>query len=466
MSGPGTDAILQQHLASLKQQGATDDELAQYVEEWDAAHTPHQVPAANVGKTLENGVEVARTPAGVAPRQESDFERNLGRARAATQGLTLGFGDEIGAAVNALDHGGIDPRHPLTSIYKSYVKGRDAERANQGEYAKNHGDENALIQLGAGLIPSTVVGAGLGGVAKGAGLLKQIYQGAKIGGALGGMSGAGYSDSGDTLGDAVSGAEKGAAIGGALPIVARPVTKVVGRLTRALWGRSAPTPSPAAAIDGAGAAPKRLGGDPANDLTMAGKIVEGRVERGMPPLGLDAAGPKPPTPRVRRFDTVGEGSAPPTHDPLQVDAQVEAAANAARQKPGLDIGGGLRVKPARGPDPISEPLMRVDDPYEIASKPVPGETAVPSERVDQRTYMKQHQALSGLRKGDHLEQPIMDEMQRYADMAKQQPDRQLSWLQAAKRLKDATEAFLKDNPGAENPVVRDVLRYMPKGPWT
>lgn len=132
---------------------------------------------------------------------------------------------------------------------------------------------------------------------------------------------------------------------------------------------------------------------------------------------------------------------------------------------GLDIGGGLRVKPARGPDPISEPLMRVDDPYEIVSKPVPGETAAPSERVDQRTYMKQHQALSGLRKGDHLEQPIMDEMQRYADMAKQQPDRQLSWLQAAKRLKDATDAFLKDNPGAENPVVRDVLRYMPKGPW-
>lgn len=143
---------------------------------------------------------------------------------------------------------------------------------------------------------------------------------------------------------------------------------------------------------------------------------------------------------------VTPGTTPP--NPLARGPLGAAKAKAA----GLDIGGGLRVKPARGPDPISEPLMRVDDPYEIVSKPVPGETAAPSERVANREYMRKHSLGSGTRKGtvwdarqDPMIEAMKEDLQRQADASSDESTRDAIYKQW-KALKDEYGA-LGGRPG-------------------
>lgn len=145
-----------------------------------------------------------------------------GVTREMLQGLTLGFSDEIGAAMAAGMAIASGEDRPIGDIYGDIL---ESIRSEQQQFREARPKTAMASQLAGGLL------TGAGGLAKtaatkaaavpltiGQQALRQGARGAATGGALGGIAGAGFSEA-DTAkqlrGDIVSGALLGAGFGGA-----------------------------------------------------------------------------------------------------------------------------------------------------------------------------------------------------------------------------------------------------------
>lgn len=161
-----------------------------------------------------------------------------GRAGAAvsalSQGLTLGFGDELAAALNAPVAAALQGDVSLQNIAQQYQTGVESVRAQQERQR-----EQFPLAYGA----SELVGGAATGAAGAAGLGARGLLGALGAGAgAGGLAGAGYADAetlGEFAGDVAGGAALGAAGGAAL--------SGLGRLGRAALRRVTQTPQTRAA---------------------------------------------------------------------------------------------------------------------------------------------------------------------------------------------------------------------------
>jgi len=129
------------------------------------------------------------------------------------QGLALGFGDEIEAAMRS------------AFSDKTYKEERDRIRAEMDNYRKANSGKALAYELGGGLLTGGI-GAGRAALAKGAGAL---MQGLKTGAATGAVAGAGAADEmSDIPANAVFGAVAGGTLGAAMPAA----INTVGRLGR------------------------------------------------------------------------------------------------------------------------------------------------------------------------------------------------------------------------------------------
>lgn len=139
--------------------------------------------------------------------------------RGAAQGASLGFADEIVGGVKAFGKDMVDAVTGKGSADGDYKQFRDEYR----QADKSAKDENPASytsgEIGGGL--ATVFIPGMG-VVKGAKILNLAKQGA----AIGGVAGAGYSESGDLSGIAKD-AAVGAAIGAAAPYALKGAGKVI-----------------------------------------------------------------------------------------------------------------------------------------------------------------------------------------------------------------------------------------------
>jgi hypothetical protein len=171
------------------------------------------------------------------------------------QGATLGFGDEIGAAIATLpakaiemiseqipgaaanvdkqlrEQGFTGSAIESKGIKDTYKDIRDTTRDYQRQLKEDH----PLTSLGSEIVGGMGTGFGaLGNVAKGAGLGSKVAKGAALGAAQGGVSGAGYSEEDSLAGvakDTGTGALLGGVIGGAIP-VAGATLKSSGQLAK------------------------------------------------------------------------------------------------------------------------------------------------------------------------------------------------------------------------------------------
>src|SRR6185503_6167890 len=93
MSGP--DPILLQHLKALHDHGAADQDLEDYVQEYEHQH---RFKDTSVAAPTDTGESVLPGD----QRKESGAERWMGRLGAGLQGVSLGTSDELGGLTAAM----------------------------------------------------------------------------------------------------------------------------------------------------------------------------------------------------------------------------------------------------------------------------------------------------------------------------------------------------------------------------
>jgi len=157
---------------------------------------------------------------------QSQDRLNLGRA--ALQGATLGFGDELVAGGRAILRGE-SPRKVLMGESETARALLESERANLQSIREKAPNASLGLEVGGGF---AIPGAGILGAAKSAPtMLGSIARGAGAGALAGGIGGAGAARGGvlDRVDDALIGMALGGATGGALgPVGGMVSKKVVG----------------------------------------------------------------------------------------------------------------------------------------------------------------------------------------------------------------------------------------------
>lgn len=145
-----------------------------------------------------------------------------GIARSAHQGLTLGWGDELSGAMDALLGG-------------NYAETRDAERQANSSFKAANPKTAFAAELGGGLLLPAGGAATAGRVLPSLG--RMALTGAAIGGGTGLLSGAGASEAETpegVLADAASTGAVGAGLGAGLGALTRPVVGLIGGVPRVL----------------------------------------------------------------------------------------------------------------------------------------------------------------------------------------------------------------------------------------
>ena len=154
------------------------------------------------------------------------------------QGLTLGFGDELGGGLLAgkdLLQGKTDLDH-IVDAYKSH---RDTIRAGDTAAQEQHPIAFGAGNVAGSLLPMLATG-GAGGAVEGATALGNVGRAAATGAAIGGVSALGNSEK-EGLGsvsDVVPGALGGAALGGALGAAGQGLKGVASKLGQSSFGKS------------------------------------------------------------------------------------------------------------------------------------------------------------------------------------------------------------------------------------
>ena len=158
---------------------------------------------------------------------QKDISHLEGLAAHGTQGLSLGFADELGGAAGAAASY-LDPRDEFEgmSFGDRYSAIRDTARGRMGSYKAEHPVLATTAEIGGGIMSAPALkAAGLLSGLKGADLVRQSTA---LGGLLGGTSGAGYSTADSApglLGDTALGAGMGAAAGYAFPALGNRLAK-------------------------------------------------------------------------------------------------------------------------------------------------------------------------------------------------------------------------------------------------
>lgn len=168
----------------------------------------------------------ARTPS-PTPQPRPGLVRGV--SDAAGQGLTLGWGDEIAAGLNAALHAPFSKE----SLREIYDRELGEERGSIQAFREDHPAASLAAELGGGLTGGLAVGALTGGASAPAevtqvGRVVQALRLARAGAAAGAVGGAGAAEGG--LGERVKGAAGGAAVGAVLAPAAVGAGKLVGRL--------------------------------------------------------------------------------------------------------------------------------------------------------------------------------------------------------------------------------------------
>jgi hypothetical protein len=169
-----------------------------------------------------------------------------GRILAADKGLTFGFGRKtlgrvggaigggIAGVVNALNGGN------WSDVGTGIAEGWDNQkelRQTLDDYAERKPMEALAIELGSSFA-NPVNKLGVGFIGKGSNLVGKVARGAGVSGAIGGLAGAGDSESIDELASNVAGGTAtGMAVGGALPLVGNGL-KLVGRGAKQILGKT------------------------------------------------------------------------------------------------------------------------------------------------------------------------------------------------------------------------------------
>lgn len=141
------------------------------------------------------------------PKQAAAPQSRGTIADAAGQGLTLGFADELSGLVGAIP-AALSTGNNVVDAYKGI---RDAARENYAGYKAENPGTALAAEIGGGLLTG---GVGGGRALAGTAGRQMLGRAALSGAALGGASGAGYSQA-DTVGGLATDTALGAAVGGA-----------------------------------------------------------------------------------------------------------------------------------------------------------------------------------------------------------------------------------------------------------
>lgn len=188
----------------------------------------------------------SNTPKASAQETTDNQSDLAGRILAADKGLTFGFGRKtlgriggavgggIAGVVNALNGG------KLSDIGAGIAEGWDNQqelRQTLNDYAERKPAEALAIELGSSFA-NPVNKLGVGFIGKGSNIASKIGRGAGVSGAVGGLAGAGDTESMNELASNVAGgAGIGAAVGGALPVVGSGL-KLAGRGVKQILGKT------------------------------------------------------------------------------------------------------------------------------------------------------------------------------------------------------------------------------------
>ena len=173
---------------------------------------------------------------GEPEKREAFVPAEKQRGRTFAQGSTLGFSDEIEAAAR-------NPLSALGSIFgaegKEYNERLEIIRSGLEDYRRENPKEALAMELGGAILPTLGAGAltfGTGGAAVAAGtaarLAPTLLRAAKIGAIEGGIAGFGAGEGGfsNRATTSAMGAALGGTVGAALPLAARGVKRVAGKV--------------------------------------------------------------------------------------------------------------------------------------------------------------------------------------------------------------------------------------------
>jgi len=224
--------------------------------------------------------------------------------RAARQGATLGFSDELVGARDALVAG-------LTGgdIGQTYRTSRDLERARLGQFAEDYPAANVSAQIGGGLLTGSAPSKA---AAAAPSFLMRLAKSVPTGAAVGGLAGLGVGE-GD-VGQQLDSVERGAITGGILAPIVTTGAQGASLLSKLLPSRNVPIPQ---ARPTAGA-PAPSGAAPAPTPSPAGAPP-------IPPTGGTAAptvGQPPMQSRERALDLVADTLRRSGATPAQIEAQL------------------------------------------------------------------------------------------------------------------------------------------------
>ncbi|MGE5501239.1 MAG: hypothetical protein ACM3W4_04865 [Ignavibacteriales bacterium] len=251
-----------------------------------------QAPASAGGWGRD--VEVGKSPSDLARRDAKKYVASTpAPVRQFTEGVTLGFSDELDAAGAALTTGlnnafrratGKKPvGYGMGDAYRAVM---DEENASNRDFAKAHPVQSASLQIAGGL---ATPGAGAAGrfVGGAKSLGGAVVRSAAVGGVVGGVAGAGSAAPGESrVAGAKRGAVVGAVTGGALPVAAR-VAQSAGRAVNAATGYRF-TGGPAGAA--ASRLREALFKDGVDAQTIEQTVREWSNTGAMPPSLADVAG--------------------------------------------------------------------------------------------------------------------------------------------------------------------------------
>lgn len=184
--------------------------------------------------------ELAPPPAGAVrdlgppPEAPGDMEQfATAAAHGAGQGFTLGFGDEINAAIQALGIKAAGQTGAEKTLGQLYKQNRDTFRREDAAAR----EANPKAYLGGEVVaslPATIATAGEAGVGT---RLARLLRAGRVGATLGGVQGVGASEA-PTAGGVATEGTVGAALGGVLGPVGEAVSEIPGAIGRRLLPRA------------------------------------------------------------------------------------------------------------------------------------------------------------------------------------------------------------------------------------
>jgi hypothetical protein len=163
--------------------------------------------------SIKERIRKAREQGSQQTDEQTWGETALGVARSATEGLTFGWGDEIGTGLAATAAALQDPNKSFGEIYGEM---RDIYAQQQGEFR----EQNPALATGAEIAGG--LAGGMGAAARAPQALSRIpgilrYPGA--GAAAGGVTGAGFAEEGERAEGAGTGAAVGGITGAVVPAI-------------------------------------------------------------------------------------------------------------------------------------------------------------------------------------------------------------------------------------------------------